>query len=238
MKNLKAATLLLLNLSISTNANFLTTSRNLVESIFNAPTRLITEANASSLTDLFNGINDTVQNSNSTELEKLEQIAAMLENATPGVETDTIDTDTTAGPSMSANPSSAPTTSKSPSISPSPSVAPSTSPVVSTVTSSSPSVVSVVTSSSPSVKDDPNPNNGSGYGAPGGEESDQGSKKRRMNPLAFIALAGAMAFGGAKFLQYRRRERMLKEREIVNASASADGNHPHLNELYYDNDII
>jgi len=225
MKNLKAATLLLLNLSISTNANFLTTRRNLLGSIFNAPTRLITEANVSSLTDSFSGINDTVQNSNSTELEELEQLAAMLENATSSVETDTIDTTTT---------SSAPTTSKSPIVSPSKHVevvAPSTSKVVSTVISSSPSVI---TSSSSSVKDDPNPNSGSGYGAPGGEESEQRSKKKRMNPLAFIALAGAMAFGGAKFLQYRRREIMLREREIV----CADANHPHLNEFFNDNDII
>lgn len=90
-----------------------------------------------------------------------------------------------------------------------------------------------VHSSAPStVAVDPKP-----YQANNGELPENGEQKpgnKGTSPFVYVMVSGIIAFGGVMFIRYRRRQRLLSDREIVMGSPSRG----HLNELYYDNDLI
>ena len=137
------------------------------------------------------------------------------------------DTPGATGSNSSSVPSASPTVTSNNSTevdssgpSASPSVTASNSPTE--VHSSAPSTVAV----------DPKP-----YQANNGELPENGEQKpgnKGTSPFVYVMVSGIIAFGGVMFIRYRRRQRLLSDREIVMGSPSRG----HLNELYYDNDLI
>ena len=156
------------------------------------------------------------------------------------------DTPGAAGSNSSSVPSASPTVTSNNSTevdSSGPSASPTvTSNITTEVDSSGPSASPSVTasnsptevhSSAPStVAVDPKP-----YQANNGELPENGEQKpgnKGTSPFVYVMVSGIIAFGGVMFIRYRRRQRLLSDREIVMGSPSRG----HLNELYYDNDLI
>ena len=68
-------------------------------------------------------------------------------------------------------------------------------------------------------------------------ENDEETKPKGASrgPLFYFVGTGLVAFGVVLFVRRRRRERLMKDREVVMGSSPQRG---HLSDLYYDNDII
>jgi hypothetical protein len=69
------------------------------------------------------------------------------------------------------------------------------------------------------------------------DENDEDTKPKGASrgPLFYFFGTGLVAFAVVLFVRRRRRERLMRDREVVMGSSPQKG---HLSDLYYDNDII
>ena len=68
------------------------------------------------------------------------------------------------------------------------------------------------------------------------EDESEDKEKGGSNIFVYFVVTGMIAFGGVMYVRHRRRKELMRNREIVMGSSPSKGGH--LNELYYDNDII
>ena len=138
-------------------------------------------------------------------------------------------TDATEAPSISPTLSMAPSTTMSAAPSTTMSAAPSTSPSV---------AKSAKPTSQPSKETVPNSNNGNG--SP--KDDEEGNSPQYFRTIAYLVSSAAVAFALFKFVQHKRRERLMKERELVIADSNYSYNtNGHLQEFFNDdeeNEII
>jgi hypothetical protein len=122
---------------------------------------------------------------------------------------------------------------QSPSISPTLSLAPST--TLSLAPSTSPSVAkSAKPTSQPSKETVPNSNN-NGNGSP--KDDEEGNSPQYFRTMIYLVSSAAVAFALFKFVQHKRRERLMNERELVIADSNYSYNsNGHLQEFFNDDD--